>query len=267
MNLGDRIGSFRFVIRDRDAKFTAAFDQIFASEGREDREDSAADPARELLCRAVGAYRAVRVHRPDADLRRTAHADGARPVRWPLQQPPPAPIPPATTARPRHTGPRAAHRTGSAAEGARRRDQRVLPGSVADLMNPQVRPRAMGFEAVQALRAHRLVTPGTVLAWHRWLIQRKWTYPNRPGQPRISQEIRELTLRLAGENPAWGYRRVHGELSRLGYQVSDTTVRRIMRPAPQTRLRGTWTHPGGRSCALRRTDCWPVTSSLWTRSS
>jgi hypothetical protein len=60
-----------------------------------------------------------------------------------------------------------------------------------------------------ALRGSRLVTPGTLLARHRGLITDKWTYPNRPGRPSVSHEIRDLVLRLAGENPAWGYRRVH----------------------------------------------------------
>ena len=89
-----------------------------------------------------------------------------------------------------------------------------------------------------ALRGSRLVTPGTLLAWHRRLVTRKWVYPGRPGRPAVSQEIRDLVLRLAAENPAWGYRRVHGELTRLGYRISEAAVRRILRarryrPAPR----------------------------------
>src|SRR6266568_3642612 len=80
-----------------------------------------------------------------------------------------------------------------------------------------------------ALRGSRLVTPGTLLAWHRRLVTRKWTCPSRPGRPGTCQEIRELVLRLAGRNPAWGYRRVHGELTRLGHDVSEASVRRILR--------------------------------------
>jgi hypothetical protein len=90
-------------------------------------------------------------------------------------------------------------------------------------------------KAGQVRRPTRRVAP-RVLTLHpailqlvkqrHWLTRRKWTYPSRPGRPRTSVEVRDLVLRLARENPAWGYRRVHGELHRLGQQVSEATVRR-----------------------------------------
>ena len=108
-------------------------------------------------------------------------------------------------------------------------------------------------------RTRRLVTPGTLLAWHRRLITRKWTYPGRPGHPGTGREIRDLVLRLARENPAWGYRRVHGELTRLGHHISEAAVRRILirrrRPAPPPQsghlLAGVPAHPGRRPARLR----------------
>jgi hypothetical protein len=61
-----------------------------------------------------------------------------------------------------------------------------------------------------------LVQPETLLRWHRDLVRRRWSYPHQRGRPAVGTEVRALVLRLARENPTWGYRRIHGELCRLG---------------------------------------------------
>jgi putative transposase len=98
----------------------------------------------------------------------------------------------------------------------------------------------------RAWRRSAVVTPATLLQWHRDLVARRWTYPHRrPGRPATAAEIRELVIRLARENPGWGYRRIQGELVGLGIKLAASTVWTILKkaevePAPK-RLETSWT--------------------------
>jgi putative transposase len=80
---------------------------------------------------------------------------------------------------------------------------------------------------------HRIVTPVTILRWHRDLVKRRWTQPRgqRAGGRRALPELRRLVLRLAAENFSWGYRHSHGELAGLGYQIAASTVWSIFKQA------------------------------------
>jgi putative transposase len=116
---------------------------------------------------------------------------------------------------------------------------------------PQLQPKDRALLAALSRRLPRarwsvfLVKPETLLAWHRRLVRRRWTYPSTSkGRPPVSDEVQQLIVRLACENPRWGYQRIRGELLRLGCQLSASSIRRVLRahgmdPAPR-RAPTTW---------------------------
>jgi putative transposase len=74
------------------------------------------------------------------------------------------------------------------------------------------------------------VKPETLLAWHRRMVRRRWTYPTASsGRPPVPDSVEQLVVRLARENPRWGYQRICGELLRLGCQISASSIRRVLR--------------------------------------
>ena len=117
----------------------------------------------------------------------------------------------------------------------------VLRHELAVLRRQLARPQLSPLDRVFLAAASRLlprarwrsfvVAPTTLLRWHRRLVARRWTYPRRVGRPPIGGEMRELVLRLARENPRWGYQRIVWELNGLGLAISATTVKKILRQA------------------------------------
>jgi hypothetical protein len=131
----------------------------------------------------------------------------------------------------------------------------VLRHELAVLRRQVARPRLDERDRVFLAAASRLlsrasrpsfvVRPDTLLGWHRQLVRRRWTYAGRrPGRPAVSEEIRELVVRLARENPRWGYQRIVGELAGVGVRVSATSVAKILReaglPPADARARLSW---------------------------
>jgi putative transposase len=130
----------------------------------------------------------------------------------------------------------------------------VLRHEVAVLRRQNPKPRldwadravlaALARLPPRPLRMGRLVTPDTLLRWHRRLVRWHWTYPHRVGRPPVDAKLAALIEQMALDNCSWGYKRIQGELLRLGVRVGASTIRRVLKrlqipPAPQ-RDRTTW---------------------------
>jgi putative transposase len=111
---------------------------------------------------------------------------------------------------------------------------------------PAVKGKVLGRKVLQQIGT--LFTPDTILRWHRQLVAAKWDYSDRqkkPGRPPTSEEVTQLVLQMARENPSWGYDRIVGALSNLGHQISDQTVGNLLRaheiePVPERKRQTTW---------------------------
>ena len=110
-----------------------------------------------------------------------------------------------------------------------------------------IKGKALGRKVLSSLTT--IVTPDTILRWHRQLVAKKWDYSDRRknsgGRPRIQSKIVELILKMAKKNCGWGYDRIQGALKNLGYQVSDETVGNVLKehgiePAPEREKKTTW---------------------------
>ena len=105
-------------------------------------------------------------------------------------------------------------------DGVRRQPSRLRPGAVVLV--------ALGRHVLREVAT--LVTPDTILRWHRELIARKWTYlRRRPGRPGVLAEIRRLVVRMATKNPSWGYTRIQGALKNVGHRVARSTIAAILK--------------------------------------
>ena len=130
-----------------------------------------------------------------------------------------------------------------------------------------VKGKALGRKALRELTT--IVTPDTILRWHRKLVANKWDHSEKRksvGRPRIRQVIVDLILRFAKQNSTWGYDRIQGALASVGYHISDSTVGNILKangiePAPDRQRQTTWAR-----FSKRTETCWRRSISPRSRS-